>query len=93
MVLVVLAGGTFFHTLQQTVANAFSIFYRFFFVSLSGEPNPTGTGPEDFKEERRLLLEVIGPDLQSVYDDRQIEVIEGKRHGNSSIVFQFVPVG
>ncbi|XP_055611687.1 protein qui-1 isoform X2 [Uranotaenia lowii] len=29
---------------------------------------------EDFKEERRLLLEVIGPDLQSVYDDRQIEV-------------------
>ncbi|KXJ84372.1 hypothetical protein RP20_CCG000009 [Aedes albopictus] len=48
---------------------------------------------EDFKEERRLLLEVIGPDLQSVYDDRQIEVIEGKRHGNSSIVFQFVPVG
>ncbi|XP_038117714.1 uncharacterized protein LOC6033549 isoform X2 [Culex quinquefasciatus] len=29
---------------------------------------------EDFKEERRQLLEVIGPDLQSVYDDRQIEV-------------------
>ncbi|XP_058061583.1 protein qui-1 [Anopheles bellator] len=29
---------------------------------------------DDFKEERRLLLEVIGPDLQSLYDDRQIEV-------------------
>lgn len=34
MVLVVLAGGTFFHTLQQTVANAFSIFYRFFCLTL-----------------------------------------------------------
>ncbi|KFB46917.1 AGAP004827-PA-like protein [Anopheles sinensis] len=29
---------------------------------------------DDFKEERRQLLEVIGPDLQSLYDDRQIEV-------------------
>ncbi|XP_053677511.1 protein qui-1 [Anopheles nili] len=29
---------------------------------------------DDFKEERRLLLEVIGPDLQSLYDDRQLEV-------------------
>lgn len=29
----------------------------------------------EFKEERRLLLEVIGPELQSFYDDRQIEVI------------------
>uniref|UniRef100_A0A182J649 WD_REPEATS_REGION domain-containing protein n=1 Tax=Anopheles atroparvus TaxID=41427 RepID=A0A182J649_ANOAO len=29
---------------------------------------------DDFKEERRVLLEVIGPDLQSLYDDRQIEV-------------------
>lgn len=29
---------------------------------------------EEFKEERRILLEVIGPELQSLYDDRQIEV-------------------
>lgn len=28
----------------------------------------------EFKEERKVLLEVIGPELQSVYDDRQIEV-------------------
>ena len=28
----------------------------------------------EFKEERRILLEVIGPELQSIYDDRQIEV-------------------
>lgn len=28
----------------------------------------------EFKEERRILLEVIGPELQSLYDDRQIEV-------------------
>lgn len=32
----------------------------------------------EFKEERRVLLEVIGPELQSIYDDRQIEV----RHKN-----------
>ncbi|XP_049297951.1 protein qui-1 isoform X1 [Anopheles funestus] len=29
---------------------------------------------DDFKEERRLLLEVIGPDLQTLYDDRQLEI-------------------
>lgn len=29
----------------------------------------------EFREERRILLEVIGPELQSIYDDRQIEVI------------------
>lgn len=29
-----------------------------------------------FKEERRNLLEVIGPELQSIYDDRQIEVTD-----------------
>lgn len=28
----------------------------------------------EFKAERRILLEVIGPELQSIYDDRQIEV-------------------
>lgn len=28
----------------------------------------------EFKEERKVLLEVIGPELQSIYDDRQIEV-------------------
>uniref|UniRef100_A0A8W7PUU0 NWD1/2-like winged helix-turn-helix domain-containing protein n=1 Tax=Anopheles coluzzii TaxID=1518534 RepID=A0A8W7PUU0_ANOCL len=27
-----------------------------------------------FKEERRLLLEIIGPDLQALYDDRQLEI-------------------
>lgn len=30
--------------------------------------------PSDFKEERKVLLEVVGPELQSIYDDRQIEV-------------------
>lgn len=29
---------------------------------------------KEFKEERRILLEVIGPELQALYDDRQIEV-------------------
>uniref|UniRef100_A0A6E8VK53 NWD1/2-like winged helix-turn-helix domain-containing protein n=1 Tax=Anopheles coluzzii TaxID=1518534 RepID=A0A6E8VK53_ANOCL len=29
---------------------------------------------DDFKEERRLLLEIIGPDLQALYDDRQLEI-------------------
>ncbi|XP_055387023.1 protein qui-1 isoform X2 [Condylostylus longicornis] len=28
----------------------------------------------EFKEERRMMLELIGPELQSQYDDRQIEV-------------------
>ncbi|XP_063698417.1 protein qui-1 isoform X2 [Culicoides brevitarsis] len=28
----------------------------------------------DFKEERRMLLEVVGPELQRLYDDRQIEI-------------------
>lgn len=28
----------------------------------------------EFKEERKVLLEVIGPELQSIYDDRNIEV-------------------
>lgn len=28
----------------------------------------------EFTEERKVLLEVIGPELQSIYDDRQIEV-------------------
>lgn len=28
----------------------------------------------DFKEERRMLLEVVGPELQTLYDDRQIEI-------------------
>lgn len=31
-------------------------------------------GSIEFKEERKVLLEVIGPELQSIYDDRQIEV-------------------
>ena len=30
----------------------------------------------EFKEERKVLLEVIGPELQSIFDDRQIEVRE-----------------
>lgn len=30
----------------------------------------------EFKVERRILLEVIGPELQSIYDDRQIEVTD-----------------
>ncbi|XP_037046627.1 uncharacterized protein LOC119081650 [Bradysia coprophila] len=29
---------------------------------------------KDFREERKVLLELIGPELQSMYDDRQIEV-------------------
>lgn len=29
----------------------------------------------EFKEERKVLLEVVGPELQSIYDDRQIEVV------------------
>ncbi|XP_055702272.1 protein qui-1 [Phlebotomus papatasi] len=28
----------------------------------------------EFKEERRVLLEVVGPEIQSFYDDRQIEM-------------------
>jgi hypothetical protein len=28
----------------------------------------------EFREERKVLLEVIGPELQSIYDDKQIEV-------------------
>ncbi|XP_058836478.1 protein qui-1 [Topomyia yanbarensis] len=49
---------------------------------------------EDFKEERRLLLEVIGPDLQSVYDDRQIEVEIVDIHfgtGNDSTAVELDP--
>lgn len=30
----------------------------------------------EFKVERRILLEIIGPELQSIYDDRQIEVTD-----------------
>lgn len=29
---------------------------------------------KEFKEERKILLEIIGPELQTVFDDRQIEV-------------------
>jgi hypothetical protein len=32
----------------------------------------------EFKEERKVLLEVIGPELQSIYDDRQIEVTQSE---------------
>uniref|UniRef100_A0A1B0CRU1 Uncharacterized protein n=1 Tax=Lutzomyia longipalpis TaxID=7200 RepID=A0A1B0CRU1_LUTLO len=28
----------------------------------------------EFREERRVLLEVVGPEIQSFYDDRQIEM-------------------
>lgn len=28
----------------------------------------------DFREERRQILEMVGPELQSTYDDRHIEV-------------------
>lgn len=30
----------------------------------------------EFCQERRMLLELVGPELQSIYDDRQIEVID-----------------
>jgi len=42
-----------------------------FLLSLSQNKN---TIKIEFKEERKVLLEVIGPELQSIYDDRQIEV-------------------
>nr|XP_036226005.1 NACHT domain- and WD repeat-containing protein 1 isoform X1 [Bactrocera oleae]XP_036226006.1 NACHT domain- and WD repeat-containing protein 1 isoform X1 [Bactrocera oleae] len=29
---------------------------------------------EEFCQERRMLLELVGPELQSIYDDRQIEI-------------------
>lgn len=29
---------------------------------------------QEFNQERRMLLELVGPELQSLYDDRQIEV-------------------
>uniref|UniRef100_A0A336MN83 CSON004204 protein n=1 Tax=Culicoides sonorensis TaxID=179676 RepID=A0A336MN83_CULSO len=29
---------------------------------------------DDFKEERRMLLETVGPELQTLYDDRTIEI-------------------
>lgn len=31
----------------------------------------------EFNQERRMLLELVGPELQSLYDDRQIEVSSG----------------
>lgn len=31
----------------------------------------------DFREERRQILEMVGPELQSTYDDRYIEVNDG----------------
>lgn len=44
----------------------------------------------EFKEERKVLLEVIGPELQSIYDDRQIEVStasnDAQRH-NQKLLF------
>jgi NACHT domain- and WD repeat-containing protein len=41
--------------------------------------------PLEFKEERRVLLEVIGPELQSIFDDRQIEVFCFAFENNDSI--------
>lgn len=41
----------------------------------------------EFKEERKVLLEVIGPELQSIYDDRQIEV------GSFSLALFFFTLG
>lgn len=37
-------------------------------------PSDTSFRHLEFREERKVLLEVIGPELQSIYDDRQIEV-------------------
>lgn len=47
------------------------LFSCLFLLSLSQNKN---TIKIEFKEERKVLLEVIGPELQSIYDDRQIEV-------------------
>lgn len=33
----------------------------------------------EFNQERRMLLELVGPELQTLYDDRQIEVGIGHR--------------
>lgn len=47
----------------------------------------------DFIEERRQILEVVGPDLQAVYDEHQIEVsVERKNfsllYSQQEIVFK-----
>lgn len=34
----------------------------------------------DFPEERKQLLEVVGPELQSIYDDMGIEVSARQSH-------------
>ena len=44
---------------------------------------PSLLSTTEFKEERRILLEVIGPELQSLYDDRQIEVSEQEGEGRN----------
>ncbi|KAG5678699.1 hypothetical protein PVAND_008347 [Polypedilum vanderplanki] len=49
-------------------------------VESSKQPTPRlvkiyiSSTKHEFKEERKVLLEVIGPELQSIYDDRQIEI-------------------
>jgi len=35
---------------------------------------------QEFNQERRMLLELVGPELQSLYDDRQIEVGSVLKH-------------
>lgn len=40
----------------------------------------------EFKEERKVLLEVIGPELQAIYDDRQIEVKGENFHFFSKLI-------
>jgi hypothetical protein len=33
----------------------------------------------DFIDERRLLLEYVGPELQTIFDEQKIEVINSKK--------------
>lgn len=40
---------------------------------------------QEFNQERRMLLELVGPELQSLYDDRQIEV--RRAEGASQCIF------
>lgn len=48
----------------------------------------------EFKEERKVLLEVIGPELQSIYDDKQIEVCKASNdiRYHYKVAFVFVQI-
>jgi hypothetical protein len=50
------------------------LFTSYFFFNMLSYSLLFICGTIEFKEERKVLLEVIGPELQSIYDDRQIEV-------------------